>query len=189
MKQALVAAVLLVLVLAAIRAGDYHGGLSAPGPTVEGLDWSAVAWAALPWILFAGAVVALIVIWARSDFVHLAAERGDIRALTGMLDKHPDLVNDARSGSEMRPLHLAARRGYAEVARLLLSRGAEPDARDASGRTALYYAAAWGYRDVVEVLLAAGAAVTKDGPEDTQPIAAAEYWKHAEIAALLRARG
>jgi len=58
----------------------------------------------------------------------------------------------------MTPLHWAADRGHAEVAKfLLLSCGPEVDACDADGQTALHYAASCGHAAVIRVLLDGGA--------------------------------
>ncbi len=56
------------------------------------------------------------------------------------------------------PLHIAALRGYPEIARLLLDRGAQVGAKNARGETAFDLAACYGQRDVAELLLARGAA-------------------------------
>jgi ankyrin repeat protein len=48
---------------------------------------------------------------------------------------------NARRKDGWTALHLAAARGYADIARLLVHRGADPDARDAQGRTPLQVAA------------------------------------------------
>ena len=55
------------------------------------------------------------------------------------------------------PLHLAAKRGYKEVVRLLLDRGAEPNRRSYSGGTPLKWAAWYGHKDVVQLLMERGA--------------------------------
>ncbi len=203
MKQMLAAAVILLFVLAAIWGADclYRSGRRAPeakeapastasGPTVDnsGIDWRQVRSAAFPVAAVAVAIFLIFLLRTKSYNIHAAAEKGDADEVAAILDKQPDLVNAVRSGSGMTPLHVAARCGRIDAAKLLIARGADLDAKDADDRTALYYASAWGYREIVEMLLAAGVGVTADGPEDVQPIAAAEYWKHPEIAELLRAR-
>lgn len=55
------------------------------------------------------------------------------------------------------PLIRASEGGHADVARLLLARGADPNAQDASGRTALTAAVEYGDPELVRVLLQAGA--------------------------------
>ena len=51
----------------------------------------------------------------------------------------------------------ASRQGQAEVAKLLLDRGADVNASFADGRTALTFASDRGYTDVVKLLKAHGA--------------------------------
>jgi hypothetical protein len=54
-------------------------------------------------------------------------------------------------------LHLAALKGYAQLARLLIGHGADVDAVNGYNRTALYYAAKHGHRSVADALIAGGA--------------------------------
>ncbi len=79
------------------------------------------------------------------------------------------------------PLHLAAMRGRADLVRLLLDRGADPNGRDGRhGGTPLQWALMghprWGHpdrrwREVVEILLARGATVDGAWLPDDGPIA------------------
>jgi len=70
---------------------------------------------------------------------------------------------NARGDGSQTPLHLAVN---AEVASLLIRKGAALEAQDHYGRTPLYWAAGAGRRDVVECLLANGAKAT---PPETLP--------------------
>ncbi len=59
---------------------------------------------------------------------------------------------DAHGIDGWTPLHSAASQGHAELVRLLLERGADPDARLRGGLTARDLAAQSRYTDVIEVL-------------------------------------
>src|SRR5688500_9330557 len=52
------------------------------------------------------------------------------------------------------PLHVAARQGHPEVARLLLENGAQVDARSGDESTPLHLAAQYGHDAVIKVLIA-----------------------------------
>ena len=56
-----------------------------------------------------------------------------------------------------KPLHIAASRGYAHIARMLLQYGASIDCGDGNLRTPLHYAAGNGQTSMVQLLLDAGA--------------------------------
>jgi ankyrin repeat protein len=58
----------------------------------------------------------------------------------------------------MRPLFVAAYKGYAEVVRLLLAGGAQVDAIDPGGRDALWVARMNGHPEIVRLLEASATA-------------------------------
>lgn len=85
----------------------------------------------------------------------------DAARVEALLQAAPDLVN-ARLGGESRddnpttdtPLHLAARKGLAAMARLLVARGGDLSTRNAMGRTAVDQALIWGHADAFRALVA-----------------------------------
>ncbi len=91
--------------------------------------------------------------------LHDAVKRGDVEAITSLLDDHPGLANSV-SETDARltyPLHVAAEFDQLAAARLLISRGADPALVDAENDdTALGWAAFFGRPRLVEMLLAAG---------------------------------
>lgn len=94
---------------------------------------------------------------------------------------------DAADSYGMTLLMLAAKRGRADLAALLLERGASPE-RTADGRTALYYAAAGGADAIVRMLLERGMDVNQtDGDGSTSLIAAAGFCNASTIEILLDA--
>jgi ankyrin repeat protein len=83
-----------------------------------------------------------------------AAEAGDAEGVKRLLDGGAD-VNAAND--DWPPLLHAARNDHADVASLLLARGARANARDADGTTALILAARYNHHQVARALLSCGA--------------------------------
>jgi ankyrin repeat protein/uncharacterized glyoxalase superfamily protein PhnB len=92
-----------------------------------------------------------------------ARARGDAQTLDELIDADPALAsaaNPAAPHGGWTLLHSAAQAGQAEIARLLLERGADPNAREAGDNTTpLHWAAAHGHLEIVRRLLDAGADV------------------------------
>ena len=86
-------------------------------------------------------------------------------------------------------LMIAGRYNYADLARLLLSNGAEADYGGGTGWAALHFAAAAGQTDVVKVLLDGGANINIPTSEDDPPLYQASHWGHADMVKLLLSRG
>lgn len=85
-----------------------------------------------------------------------ASESGDIRSVQALLDAGIDANASNVSGSTA--LHWAARRGYTEITKLLLSKGAEVNLpNDFFHTTALHFACRRNYSNIVSVLLLSGA--------------------------------
>lgn len=59
-------------------------------------------------------------------------------------------------------IHVAAIKGYTDVAQMLVAHGGSIDAHDNSGKTPLFYAANYGNRDVADYLAEQGAAARQD---------------------------
>ncbi|MDE0473512.1 MAG: ankyrin repeat domain-containing protein, partial [Gammaproteobacteria bacterium] len=105
------------------------------------------------------AIIALLVAGpAARGPVADAAMRGDLEAVRALLEQGAD-ANEAQ-GDGMTALHWAARNGDIEMARLLVTAGANVEAGTRIGRyTPLHLASRAGGAGVVEALLAAGADV------------------------------
>jgi cytohesin len=85
------------------------------------------------------------------------------------------------------PLHRAAYRGHADVARLLLEHGADANAKskDSFIPTPLHLAAAMGHVDVTKLLLEHGADANAKNKDGFTPLHFAANKGHAEVARLL----
>jgi ankyrin repeat protein len=137
-----------------------------------------------------------------------SAERGERRAQVRMLDLLAALALGDRetaarlwnestgsSGSgnpRAGVLHLMAKRGDTDGVTWLLQNGADPDALwshwDASV-TPLHLATLGNHPEVVRLLLATGADSTiRDSQHDSDALGWAEFFGHAEVVALLKAR-
>lgn len=87
----------------------------------------------------------------------------DAARVEALLGAAPDLVN-ARLGGEARhdnpttdtPLHIAARKGRAAMARLLVARGGDLSARNAMDRAPVDQALAWGQAEAFRALVTLG---------------------------------
>jgi len=95
---------------------------------------------------------------------------------------------DALSSSGT-PLQVASEMGFADIAELLLDKGADVNAKGKDGFTPLHFAAAYGHADVAQLLIAGKADLrAKDSQGRTPADLAAEY-KHSEVADLLSHAG
>ena len=94
-----------------------------------------------------------------------AVQTGDVEAVRAILAADPTLVGATHRGiwGERAPLHLAAEKGYTEIACLLLEHGADVMARDqGDNATSLHWAAGEGHLDVLQLLIDHGAEVNAD---------------------------
>jgi len=87
-----------------------------------------------------------------------ACARGDADVVRRLIENDPDLVRARNpSGGGGTGLHAAAGRGHADVVRVLLAHGADPNARDEGDNAyALHFAAGAGHLEIVRALLDAG---------------------------------
>lgn len=101
---------------------------------------------------------------------------------TKLARREPDLLPDATL------LHLAALRGHAQVAKLLLVAGAAVDAHS-GGATPLHEAAGAGHREVVDLLLYREADVFVTDAEGRTPLHRAAMAGYDDVAVLLMDKG
>ena len=118
---------------------------------------------ALPWLLGAtivlfGAIVALVFIGRAyaPGHIHEAAAQGNVVMVRWLVLVRPDVLDalDSHGGT---PLHAAAENGYGNVAKLLLSAGADVNAKHGEGYKPLDLAETRRSDDVAEMLREHGA--------------------------------
>jgi ankyrin repeat protein len=131
-----------------------------------------------------------------------ACSNGDVSGLAHLLGAEPGLVHGTQPNARFggwTGLHEAAKRGHAEIVRLLLARGADPNARETGDNTyPLHWGAAHRHNEVIRILLDAGADVHGEGDaHGLDVIGWGTYFREPgaalgdkpETAALLVARG
>jgi hypothetical protein len=87
------------------------------------------------------------------------------------------------------PLHIAAKKGYLNKARLLLQYGASPNVRTRRGETSLHYAVKTGSLKVTRILIDRGAYVDARDADGRTPLHYAAEGGFISIAKLLFERG
>jgi ankyrin repeat protein len=118
--------------------------------------------------------------------VFRATREGDVGEVVRMLDAQPDLLQANEPDDRWPLLGEAAWEGHAEVARVLLARGADVNRANFMGCTPLYTAAVNGHEDVVIVLLRAGADIGPRGnPAQWTPLSVACFRGHLGVTRLL----
>jgi ankyrin repeat protein len=126
-----------------------------------------------------------------------AAQRGDVAALSRLLEKHPDKLHARKPPYEWTLLHVAAHHGHLAVVNLLLERGLDVNTREKGDNTyAMHWAAAAGHLDVVRRLADAGGDVVGHGDDhELEVIGWASCWDgcddavHRAVVDLLVSRG
>ena len=78
---------------------------------------------------------------------------------------------------------------HEDVARMLMSNGANVNAADQEGRTALMQAAVYGHVDVARALLSNGAEVNAKDREGRTALTQASTYGHADVVRLLLSNG
>jgi ankyrin repeat protein len=99
--------------------------------------------------------------------------RAELARLESWAAKHPRDVNRLYWASCQTAMHAAAQYGRADVARVLLARGADVNARDEYGDAPLHLAARHGRVEVARLLVESGADVNARGQSRETPLHAA----------------
>jgi cytohesin len=119
----------------------------------------------------------------QDESLHDACANGDLHKVQEILQKDSDIPNrlDQRIGllSET-PLHVAARKGHADILQLLLNHGASVNAEDDFGNTPLPRATSGGHDDIVQLLLNNGADVNAVDDNDVTPLHEAAFRGHVK---------
>lgn len=120
-----------------------------------------------------------------------AAKRGDMNEVRRLLAQDGSLVT-TRDADGSTPLHCAAWKGHADIARLLIEAGAnlnDENENDHWGTTPLHAAAHGNRRAVAQVLLDHGADLTVRNLNGRTPLQETTIHNASSVAKLLRERG
>ena len=126
---------------------------------------------------------------ARASPLHYAAFCGMHDVSKFLVVEHSQDVNARGFADEETPLHVALRRGHADIAQLLLEHGADAKARDDGKRTPLFLASERGLLEVVLVLLERGSDPNAPDRNGCCPLERASEGGHAEVAQVLLEHG
>ena len=119
---------------------------------------------------------------------HDLARAGEVEALRARLERNVELV-EWPNGSGQSPLHVAARFGQVECARLLLEYDAVIDARDANEQTPLHLCGVCGQTAAARFLLEQGAEPAPRDRAGNTPLSQAAFFAHEALVEELLARG
>jgi ankyrin repeat protein len=105
-----------------------------------------------------------------------------------LIANHPEHVN-ARGGSEVTPLHVAASAGHSDILSLLIEHGADISDRGKGGYTPLHRASANGRLEAGQFLLNRGADTDDQDDFKRTALMYAAVFGHTEFARMLLERG
>ena len=157
----------------------------------EGLRWvmkAGIELQGLELSLTAGEVVSDSVTEADSVLWHLVDRRmADIAELyTTKSSKAKDTTHFCEELEEEVPtLTIAAHRGYVDVVRSLMKKGANMDRTISQGRTPLYIASYNGHLEVVEILIEGGAHINRANNNGYTPLYIAKQCNRTKVIELL----
>ena len=126
---------------------------------------------------------------ARATPLHYAAFYGMHDIVKFLVVELSQGINACGFRKNETPLHVALRRGHANVALLLLEHDADANARDNQNNTPLILASEGGHVEVASVLLKHGADTEARGRLDYSPLERASYEGHVEVARVLLEHG
>jgi len=110
--------------------------------------------------------------------------------LVAIRDKKPKNINEKdRKNYEGTVLHKAAEKGFVEIAKLLIKKGAKVDAQDKYAHTPLHVAAQHGQYEVAKILLEAGANTNAKNKKKWTPLHCAARAGHTNVVELLATSG
>jgi len=118
--------------------------------------------------------------------LHGAVAVGDIEEVKRLITEGADV--NVKNEANQTPLHIAASRGFKDVAELLIAKGAIVNVRGNSN-TPLHLAARNGRTALVELLLNKGADINANDNQGYTPLGRAMEGKHSKVIALLREHG
>ena len=135
----------------------------------------------------------------RAGTLHDAVKYGDFQKVQNLIDKGADLnaidYNHYPSRNHGTPLGHAAKRGYKDIAKLLINNGADVNGIDNFRRTPLILAATYGHKNIVKLLLAQKNIDINAGDNmfmfnfNMNALRSARKRGHTEIVELLKAHG
>ncbi|MBN1825517.1 MAG: ankyrin repeat domain-containing protein [Candidatus Eisenbacteria bacterium] len=138
-------------------------------------------------VLLLTAAIAVSTIPASAGAIHDAVRGGDAARVGELLRADPSLAGalDESDRFQARPLHIAARAGNVEIARMLLDAGAAVDAFDSDESTPLDEAGLHRHMEMVDLLLARGAEVNRRDKNGGDPLSFAASGGDPAIVARL----
>jgi len=139
-------------------------------------------------------LVAIVAVWAFVNIIESKDEKlleainsDDLQAVQKLIEKHPELLNTMirRKGKrpDIYPLNYAIYRKHREIAKLLITKGADPTVCESTYKGPIHWAALWGYEDIISLLIKQGA--NPNGRTGSSAHAPIGESKNAKIAMLL----
>ncbi len=116
--------------------------------------------------------------------IHEAVKKGDLKLVSELLKKSPELVNVKDKRGNI-PLHLAAKTVNIKVLEMLIRRGSKLNISNNSGYTPLHYAAYYNRGENVEKLLKHGVGINLKSLEGETPLHMTAYSGSFSTASIL----
>jgi hypothetical protein len=121
--------------------------------------------------------------------IHEAARNGDVKKVELLLKEQPNLISSKEDKYGQTPLVIAAFNNRLDVAKLLLTKGADVQIQTNNGSTALHLAAAKGNLEMVKLLLEHKALINALDRDGWSPMHSALTYGHQDVADFLSEKG